>query len=440
LHPRYRQTCRVCGSSNLTPVIDLGAQYLQGSFVKPGTLQPPSRRLPTQLVRCDVTRNENGCGLLQLAHSFPPEILYANYWYRSGTNQTMRDHLAEIAASCRKIVAKAAPTVLDIGCNDGTLLGFYPPDSKKYGVDPSDIALEIGGGVTVVNSVYPSEQAAAVLPGEGIDIVTSIAMFYDLEDPVGFAESVRSLLTPDGIWVFEMSYLPLMLQQNSFDTICHEHLEYYSLAVLEWIAKKADLRVFKVELNDINGGSIRCYVCRNSSGVHGEAVVFYLHRVRTKECEMELDTDKPYVEFQARIERLKTELNTLLFDIRARGERIHIYGASTKGNVLLQWYGINRVIVDCAADRNPQKVGAKTLGTDLPIVSEAESRAAEPHYYLVLPWHFRKEFLSRESAAIKSGTKMIFPLPAVEVVSAGTYAEAVRRCGDTIDYLDPASR
>jgi SAM-dependent methyltransferase len=437
LHPRYRQTCRVCGSNRLTPVIDLGEQYLQGSFVKPGMLMPPTRKLPTQLVRCDVTKNENGCGLLQLAHSFPSEILYANYWYRSGTNQTMRNHLAGIVKSAVSIVKRPKLTVLDIGCNDGTLLDNYPKDTKRYGVDPSDIANEIRDRVTVVNTVFPSEQAIAVIPVGGIDVVTSIAMFYDLEDPVGFAKSIQRLLTPDGIWIFEMSYLPLMLEQNSFDTICHEHLEYYSLAVLEEIAARADMRIFKIEVNDINGGSIRCYACHASNSKFGTAEDRNLmHRFRTREFEMELDTDRPYVEFQRRIDVLKDQLNTLLFDIRARGERVHIYGASTKGNVLLQWYGINRVIVDCAAERNPQKFGSKTLGTNIPIVSEEESRNAKPDYYLVLPWHFRKEFLQREKATIMSGTKMIFPLPQVEVISAETYADALKRADEDISYLD----
>lgn len=416
----------MCGSTKLTPVIDLGAQYLQGSFVKPGTIMPPTRRLPTQLVRCDVTRDETGCGLLQLAHSFPPEILYANYWYRSGTNATMRDHLAGIAQTAVSIVTTSRPVVLDIGCNDGTLLSSYPNGAVRYGVDPSDIAGEIGGDVTVINTVFPSEQALAVLPANGLDIVTAIAMFYDLEAPVEFASNVARLLNRDGIWILEMSYLPLMLLRNAFDTICHEHIEYYSLAVLNEIVARAEMRIFRVEINDINGGSIRCYACHASNNQYGTAEDrSFIHQLQIREFEMELDTDKPYVEFQERINHLRDELNTVLFNIRARGKRVHIYGASTKGNVLLQWYGINRVMVDCAADRNPQKAGSKTLGTDIPIVSEEESRAAKPDYYLVLPWHFKKEFLEREREMIHSGTEMIFPLPQVETVSKENYETAL---------------
>ena len=436
MHPRYRKTCRVCGSTQLTPVIDLGAQYLQGSFVKPGMLLPPMRKLPTQLVRCDVTRDENGCGLLQLAHSFPPEILYANYWYRSGTNATMREHLKGIVESAMSVVESPAPTVLDIGCNDGTLLAYYPKGSTRYGVDPSDVASEIGPEVTVINTVFPSERALAVLPERGIDVLTSIAMFYDLESPITFAKHVARLLSDDGIWVLEMSYLPLMLLQNSFDTICHEHLEYYSLTVLETIAARAGLRIFRAEVNDINGGSLRCYASHVLNSHYGTAEdLAMMRRLRSREFEMELDTDKPYVAFQKRIEQLKTELNTALFDIRARGETVHIYGASTKGNVLLQWYGINRVIVDCAADRNPQKAGSKTLGTDILIVTEEESRAAKPDYYLVLPWHFKREFLERERDTILAGTKMIFPLPEVEIVSKDNYEGALANAARSAEHL-----
>lgn len=426
MHPTYRQTCRICGSTKLSPAIDLGEQYLQGSFAKEGLVKPPMRKLPTQLVRCDVTLNEHGCGLLQLAHSFPPEILYANYWYRSGTNETMREHLAGIVESVLDQIRIDRPTVLDIGCNDGTLLLNYPPGSKLYGVDPSDIANDIQGDVTVINTVFPTDQAMAALPRAGLDAVTSIAMFYDLEDPVDFASNVKSLLSPNGIWVFEVSYLPLMLLQNSFDTICHEHLEYYSLTVIEKIAKMASLRIFRAEINEINGGSIRCYACHASNNTYGSAADrTFLSRLRINEFEMELDTEKPYVAFGNRIEKSRSDLTKVLFDARARGERVHLYGASTKGNVLLQWYGINRVIVECAADRNPQKVGSRTLGTDIPIVSEAESRAAKPDYYLVLPWHFKAEFLRREREAIFSGTKMIFPLPHVDIVTVENYDDAL---------------
>ena len=428
MHPRYRQTCRVCGSPKLKPVIDLGPQALQGAFVKPDQPKPPRRELPLRLVRCDVEADENACGLLQTSVSFPPEILYGHYWYRSGTNATMHDHLRDIVAKAMALTKADAPRVLDIGCNDGTLLSHYPPTTARFGVDPSGIsaAIEDAGDIVVVNAFFPSEQALAVLPKAGFDIVTSIAMFYDLEDPCAAAASIAHLLKPDGVWIVELSYLPLMLLQNAFDTICHEHLEYYSLAVLDFIAHSAGLRIFKAEINDINGGSIRCYVCHAANNGFGTPEDrAFLNALRIREFEMALDTDQPYRAFQARAEAIRDGLIQRLSDIRARGERVHIYGASTKGNVLLQWCGIDHRLVDCAADRNPDKVGARTPRTGISILSEAESRAMRPDYYLVLPWHFRREFLERERAMVMGGTKLLFPLPQIETIDAGNLAAAV---------------
>ncbi|MDB9512694.1 class I SAM-dependent methyltransferase [Kamptonema animale CS-326] len=417
MHLGHRKTCRVCGSSALTPVINLGEQHLQGSFVKPGKEEPPLRKISLSLVRCDPTKDEKACGLLQMEHTVPPEVLYSAYWYRSGTNQTMRNHLQGITEEATALINKSNARVLDIGCNDGTLLKSYPQDFIKFGVDPSDVAQEITGDITAIQDIFPSEELSKVLQGEKFDIITSIAMFYDLEDPVNFCKEIKKALAPDGLWVFEMSYMPSMLKMNSYDTICHEHLEYYSLAVLEYILKQADLKIVDALLNDINGGSIRCYATHidNFSFKRQEAVT-RIKLLRQSEFDMELDTDKPYKNFQDRINVHKEELISLLKMLRKEGKSIHIYGASTKGNTILQWCGIDNRIVDVAAERNPDKYGAYTLGTDIPIVSEADSRAMKPDYYLVLPWHFKEEFLKREEETLKSGVGLIFPLPNVEII------------------------
>lgn len=419
MHINYRKTCRVCGSSALTPIIDLGPQYLQGSFLKLGSDEPSLRRIPTRLVRCNPMVDENACGLLQMEHSVPPEVLYFSYWYRSGTNRTMREHLAGIAESAASLIHKPKAVVLDIGCNDGTLLRCYPNDFEKYGVDPSDIAQEIHDGIHVVKDVFPSDRLTQSLNGQKLDVITSIAMFYDLESPVDFSRSIRDGLDEEGVWIFEMSYMPTMLEKNSYDTICHEHLEYYSLAVIENILCRANLKLFRVELNDINGGSIRCYASHANCYKYlrpewNEA----LRRMRLAEFNLELDTDKPYRNFQERINVHRDQLLKLLMDIKKQGKTIHLYGASTKGNTILQWCGIDSRLVDCAADRNPDKDGAMTLGTNIPIISEEKSRAMKPDFYLVLPWHFRDEFIEREAEMLRSGTRFIFPLPEIEILGA----------------------
>jgi SAM-dependent methyltransferase len=427
MHVIYRKTCRVCGSSALTPVLDLGEQYLQGAFLKPNKQLPPQRKLPMALVRCDPTRDQAACGLLQMACTLPPEILYAVYWYRSGTNRTMRDHLKGIVGDAIDIVGKRTAHVLDIGCNDGTLLSYYPEQYFRFGVDPSDIAQGITENITVVRGLFPSEELAERAGGRPFDIITSIAMFYDLEDPVAFVKNIQAHLAQDGLWIVEMSYLPLMLEMTAYDTICHEHLEYYSLAVLEQITRMAGMRIFRATLNDINGGSIRCYVThRNNFSFDTADSIRGIQELRQHEFEMELDADKPYQDFWRRVEASRVELRRLLGELKGQGKRIHIYGASTKGNVILQACGIDNTLIEYAAERNAEKFGAQTLGTNIPIISEEESRAMNPDYYLVLPWHFRKEFLEREAAALDRGVGMIFPLPQLEVVVRASDGRSLR--------------
>lgn len=419
MHLTHRKTCRACGSRALTPVINLGEQHLQGSFAKPGKEDPPTRRIPTSLVRCDPMQDEKACGLLQMEYTVPPEVLYSAYWYRSGTNETMRAHLRGIAAQASALVGAAHARVLDIGCNDGTLLRFYPADYRRVGIDPSDVAAEIAGDITVVRDLFPSPEVANRAGAEPFDVVTAIAMFYDLEDPIAFSRAIKAVLSPAGVWIFEMSYMPSMLEMTSYDTICHEHLEYYSLATVENILRQAGLRVFNAELNAINGGSIRCFATHAENFLYRQPEFHQnIVALRRHEFDLALDTNEPYVHFQDRVNVHRETLNNLLRRIKKEGKRIHVYGASTKGNTILQWCGIDHRIVDVAAERNPDKYGARTLGTDIPIVSEEESRAMNPDYYLVLPWHFRDEFLRRERPMLERGVGMIFPLPSVEIVRA----------------------
>jgi len=417
LHLKYRKTCRICGSLALTPVIDLGNQYLQGSFIKPGKESPPIRSISTELVRCNPMVDEHACGLLQTSISVPSEILYSSYWYRSGTNNTMRTHLKNIADEASQLIGKDNAVILDIGCNDGTLMRNYPSKFEKYGVDPSDVAQEVKDDMTVVQDIFPSSELRKITKGKKFDIITSIAMFYDLEDPTMFVKSIKESLDSEGIWIFEMSYMPLMLEMNSYDTICHEHLEYYSFAVIEKLLGNNEMKIVKVGFNDINGGSIRCYATHeNNFKFKNRESAEAIKNIRQQEFDLELDTSKPYKNFQDRIDQHKEELNSLLKKLKKEGKTIHIYGASTKGNTILQWCGIDNAIIDYAADRNPDKYGAKTIGTEIPIISEEDSRAMNPDYYLVLPWHFKEEFLEREKETILSGTGMIFPLPHIHVI------------------------
>ena len=419
MHLKKRKTCRICGSLSLTKTIDLGEQYLQGSFLKKGKETPSLRKISTELVRCNPVLDEKACGLLQTRVSVPAEILYSAYWYRSGTNQTMRDHLKEIADEAVELINLKDAIVIDIGCNDGTLLKHYPKKFKKFGIDPSDIAKDAQdiNNLTVIQDIFPSKELENILKNKKFDIITSIAMFYDLENPSFFVKSIKNFLSNEGIWIFEMSYMPSMLKMNSYDTICHEHLEYYSLSVIEYLLSINSMKLVKIKFNDINGGSIRCYATHEKNfkfkNYQNQKMI---NKTRQQEFDMELDTEKPYKNFQSRIENHKKKLIKLLKKLKKQKKIIHIYGASTKGNTILQWCGIDNKIIDCASDRNPDKDGAKTIGTNIPIVSEEKSRSLNPDYYLVLPWHFKTEFIKREKKMLDRGVGLIFPLPEIEII------------------------
>jgi hypothetical protein len=415
-----RTTCRICGSSNLVPVLSLGDQYIAGAFAEPGGEQPVARRIPLELVRCDMTRNEDGCGLVQLRHTVPGAILYRSYWYRSGINQTMTRNLHDIAEQAEAMVdLQPGDLVIDIGCNDGTLLdGYRAANLKCLGFDPSDVGrYAVEKGYEVVHDFYSYEQLRRRHADRRARIITSIAMFYDLEYPRAFVDEVAQALADDGVWVMELHYLPAMLDMNQFDAIVHEHLEYYSLAVLERLLAEAGLGVVRAETNDINGGSVRLFIRRAArfapAGDDAEA----LQRLRMREFEMALDAAEPYERFATAAQQVREDLAAVCRRLVADGKTIHVYGASTKGNTILQYAGIDSSIVPFAADRNPDKHGSETIGTRIPIISEEHSRELRPDYYLVLPWHFMDEFLVRESEFIERGGQFIVPMPEVRIVS-----------------------
>jgi hypothetical protein len=417
---RTRTTCRVCGSPELAPVLDLGAQCISGAFAEPGGRKPVQRAVPLELVRCDMTRDQDACGLIQIRHTVAAPILYESYWYRSGVNRTMTENLHGIARAAEQLSGlEAGDLVLDIGCNDGTLFdGYRSREARFLGFDPSDVTrYAIDKGYDIVRDFFSARALRMRYPEGRAKVITSIAMFYDLEEPAAFVRDVADSLHEDGVWVMELHYLPSMLQLNAFDVIVHEHLEYYSLAVLERLLGEAGLQAVSGELNDVNGGSIRLFIThrgarQSSTGAES------LEELRVREFEMALDSPAPYEQFAANVERVRRELRGLCASIVAEGKTIHIYGASTKGNTILQYVGLDRRLIPYAADRNPDKWGSETIRTGIPIVSEEESRAMQPDYYLVLPWHFLEEFMERERDYLEGGGHFIVPLPEVRVIGA----------------------
>ena len=414
-----RGSCRICGSKALTPVVSLGDQFLSGAFAKPDGAPPVQRRVPLDLVRCDPAGDEKACGLVQMRHSVPPKVLYQSYWYRSGVNQTMRDNLAGIAHLAEDTAGlQAGDLVVDIGCNDGTLLKSYrTPGLKRLGIDPSNVVAHArAAGLEVVNDFFSAAALRSVYPDQKPKVITSIAMFYDLENPHFFVGDIKASLHDEGVWVLELSYLPTMLEMNSFDTVCHEHLEYYALAPMERLFAEHDLEVVDVHLNDINGGSFRIVVGHAARTKPSPEAQTRVQQLRLKEFELALDTDAPFARFRSSIKKIRKDLLTFLKKAKAEKKLVHGYGASTKGNTTLQYCGLTLDLVRAIADRNEDKWGSYTIGTNIPIISEEESRKQKPDYYLVLPWHFIEEFKKRERDFLARGGKFVLPMPEVRLV------------------------
>jgi hypothetical protein len=394
----------------LIPVLDLGEQALTGVF--PKSPAEPVTKGPLRLVWCPES------GLLQLSHSYDLGEMYGdNYGYRSGLNQSMVRHLSQKVRELQRFAAVAAgDAVLDIGSNDATLLKAYEVAGlHRTGMDPAGRKFR---------EYYPDEialvpdffSAAAYFAagGKPAKVVTSIAMFYDLEDPVAFARQVEQVLAPGGVWHFEQSYMPSMLRLTSYDTVCHEHLEYYSLSVVQRILEAAGLRAVDVKMNAVNGGSFAVTAVRRADPRRGaEAVLGWLIE---QEDRMGLNTLRPYRDFEERVYRHRADLKKLLQLLAADGKRVLGYGASTKGNVVLQFCSITTAEVAAIAEVNADKFGAYTPGTNIPIVSEAEARAMQPDYFLVLPWHFKEGIVQREAEYLASGGRMIFPFPEIEIL------------------------
>jgi hypothetical protein len=403
--------CRVSGSDHLITVLDLGVQALTGVF--PSSPDVHVSEGPLQLMLCPES------GLLQLNHSFAPEEMYGdNYGYRSGLNQSMVSHLSDKIAYLERLSPlRPGDVVVDIGSNDATSLKAYKaPGIRRIGIDPTGkkFAEYYPADVELIPDFF-SSTTYRTKESKSARIITSIAMFYDLEAPIQFAKEIESILADDGIWHFEQSYMPSMLRTNSYDTICHEHLEYYSLGVVKKILEAAGMRLVDVAMNGINGGSFAVTAAKrdNFSIKTNQAVIDWL---LGQEDRMGLQTPRPYRDFEERVFRHRDDLVRLIRSLNDAGKKVLGYGASTKGNVLLQFCGFTNKDILAIAEVNEEKYGRVTPGTHIPIISETEARAMKPDYFLVLPWHFKDGIMRREKEFLSNGGNLIFPFPEIEIV------------------------
>lgn len=403
--------CRIAQSDRLTLVLDLGTQHLTGVF--PKTVGQKVTLGPLGLVWCPDS------GLLQLSHSYDLGEMYGeNYGYRSGLNQSMVEHLQnKVRHLLRLRPLNKGDLVVDVGSNDGTLLGAYAIDGIfRLGIDPIGEKFKefYKPGIELVADFFGADRIRNVFPSKKARIITSISMFYDLEDPNAFVSDIAQCLAPDGIWHFEQSYMPTMLRMNSYDTVCHEHIEYYSLRVVQGLLHAHGLEVIDVQMNAVNGGSFAVTAAHKDAKLEVNAPV--IDWMLRQEDRMGLDTARPYLEFAERVKSHRDQLVELVRNLVGHGKTVVGYGASTKGNVILQHCGFTSNDICCIAEVNPDKFGCYTPGTLIPIVSEDEVRRMKPDYMLVFPWHFRDSIIRREANYMASGGKLIFPLPYIEIV------------------------
>jgi NDP-4-keto-2,6-dideoxyhexose 3-C-methyltransferase len=403
--------CRSCHSTNMTQVVDLGGQYL--SDFRDDDRRPP--RWPLVLMLCAA------CGLLQLRDTTPRELMYHDrYGFRSGINEAIREDLHGVVDHALT-TRPDARRWLDIGCNDGTLLSFVPERIHRVGIDP--VATFEGAARQHADSVITGffHPRRFTLDGAGdcyeqFDIITSISMFYDLDDPNEFVTDVLKVLAQEGIWIIQQNYAPTMLELGAIDNVCHEHITYWSLAALEHLLDRHGLEVNDVRLSSVNGGSFRTLVSRAGA----RAVNASVPALRQAETSHQLRQPTAWHKFASRARRAFVDLRRLIDEINAAGQRCYIYGASTRGATIWQAAGLTARDLPFAVERQSAKVGRKMASIGVPIISEEQARADRPEYMLVAPWFFRDVFIERERDYLKSGGRLIFPLPDLEIVDAST--------------------
>ena len=405
--------CRICGGQTLHPAIDLGSQYLASNFVRSNDGLPLEQlRAPLSCVVC------GSCGLLQLRETVDRDELFRSYFYRSGTNPMMREALHDVMAEATaRVELNAGDVVVDIGANDGTLLSMFSPSLGRIGVEPAKNIARPGlePSIEIVNAYFTRAAVEGPLAGRKAKLVTSIAMMYSVPELNRFVGDIESILAPDGVWIAQLSYLPRILETLSFYDICHEHIYYFTLRTLSDLVERHGLRIIDVSQNDVNGGSIRAYVTHAERGATPTDAVRHL---LAEEEAGRFGEPETYARFMQRVDAMRETVVAYLENEKRRGRTVVGLGASTKGNVLLQYFGIDRELLPYISERNPEKVGLRTLGTDIELISEEAARELAPAAMLVLIWFFREELLRRERGYMEEGGSLLFPMPYPHLVTA----------------------
>jgi len=403
--------CRICGSEELIEVVKIDDQYLSPTFVKSNENNPLVKiKIPHTLVLCQE------CGLLQLKETTNPDLLYKQYFYRSGTSDTMRKDLRNVVNDVMgRVELEDGDYVLDIGANDCTMISYFPDKLNRCGVEPAENIdwSHIDKSIKIINDYFNENSLVAHGTLNSVKIFTSCAMFYDIDDPDSFVSTVKKYLHKDGVWCIQLSYLPAMLRNINFYDICNEHLEYYCLQTLQNLMSRHGLEIYDAEENNVNGGSVRVMVFHKNSKMKGTVRLSNLLQI---EKEMNLDKKETYISFHNKILDMKSKIRDTIGAEIKKGNLVIGLGASTKGNMLLQMFDMGKETIPFISERNSEKVGLRTLGTDIELISEEAARKMKPTYMLVLPWYFKEEIVEREREYLKNGGKLLIPMPYPHIV------------------------
>ena len=414
--------CKVCGNEDLTEVLILNEQYLSPTFVKTNIGNELTKiKSHLTLLLCDKEKNENNCGLLQLKEITEPDLLYKQYFYRTATNDTMKKDLKNLVNQVIEIVNPIQnDIIIDIGSNDCTMLNFYEDKYRLVGFEPAENIkfLTTEKNIKVINTYFNSKDFEKNFHAEKAKVITSCAMFYDLENPINFVKDIEKLLDKDGVWCCQISYLGSMIKFNNFYDICHEHLSYYSLESFEYLIDKQNLKLFYAETNEVNGGSVRLYICKKSSTKYDNEIFSEkLNELRKEERMLNLTSVKTYSHFEKTINNLKDKTVEFVEKIIKNNKKVLGLGASTKGNIILQHFGLTKEKIPYISERNPEKVGLRCLGSDIELISEKKAGEINPEAFIVLPWNFKKEIVERERKYLDGGGKLMFVMPFPHVVT-----------------------
>lgn len=411
--------CRVCGNANLIEVGHIQEQFISATFVKSNENNPLSDiKIPMTLLLCKSNTELKGCGLVQLRETTNPKLLYTDYFYRSATNSTMVKDLAIVVSkSMQKIELGDGDIVVDIAANDGTLLTNYPSKLVRIGVEPAKNIdwSTLDQDIEIINDYFNEDGLTRVLNGRKVKLFTCCAMFYDLDDPNDFVSAIKNTLAPDGVWCIQLSYVLSMIENMNFYDICHEHLEYYSLNTLNFLMKKHGLAIFDAELNSVNGGSALVFITHINNPVEISNDLKNLLEIEEK---ADLLNPQTYLTFEVKMKELKEAVCRVIKDEIKNGGFVVGLGASTKGNVLLQFFGLTKEHISYISEINQEKIGLRTLGSDIPLVSDDEINSMKPSLKLVLPWYFKNEIIQRESRFLADGGRLFFPMPIPYIVSS----------------------